>query len=49
MLSISGFSLRLLSSSAERSIHQPAILLVPIGAVLLLATAVYISLTLPRR
>jgi hypothetical protein len=27
----------------------PAIVLVPIGAVLLLATAVYISLTLPRR
>ena len=27
----------------------PAIVLVPVGAVLLLATAVYISLTLPRR
>ena len=27
----------------------PAILLVPIGAVLLLASAIYISLTLPRR
>jgi hypothetical protein len=27
----------------------PAILLVPIGAVILLATAIYISLTLPRR
>jgi hypothetical protein len=27
----------------------PAILLVPVGAVVLLATAVYISLTLPRR